>query len=321
MGTIIAFLLLVPYWKQILIGAGVLIFLVIVISARRQSHARAAYEQQLQAEQERRHAAEVAAEVAAKARVAEAEAAARAQSKANLAEIARSLYSHGESASASTGYSPSDCTVQFEPPEVLGDMCLSYSYRDVEFFCPDDCKTLAAAVPAGKQLSMSYEPENPYDSSAVAVYYDKQKIGYMYRNKLRDMLNDFADDPEKDFLPISTRWTEKPAFDLFFYKSACVVIREMESNPGAKSFKLTGNRNEDAQNALGLCSVGDVVTVHYDGADDKYLADTDYGFIGNFPASASRLFDQFSNYDARICEIEQDDETDKYSVRVIVVPD
>lgn len=46
-------------------------------------------------------------------------------------------------------------------------------------------------IHAGDCLELRQEPENPYDSKAIAVYDGEQRIGYIYRGAGQDMTNDF----------------------------------------------------------------------------------------------------------------------------------
>ncbi len=68
-----------------------------------------------------------------------------------------------------------------------------YHYDEVEFFIPEDIaiRMKKGAIQPGATITLMQEPENPYDDRAVALYADKQKIGYLYRNRLQDMANDF----------------------------------------------------------------------------------------------------------------------------------
>lgn len=45
-------------------------------------------------------------------------------------------------------------------------------------------------------VMLEQEPENPYDSRAVAVTQCGQKLGYIYRGNMQDMINDFMDREE-----------------------------------------------------------------------------------------------------------------------------
>lgn len=207
----------------------------------------------------------------------------------------------------------------FDAPEYNSGYCLVYSYTDVGFFVPDELKTVSSSVPPYKQLTLSYEEDNPYDASAIAVKYNGAKIGYMYKGKLRDMVSDYDRD-DRSVMAVSRYWTDAPILDLFFYRSAIDVIKSMRRNENAHEFTLTNNRGAEAQDDIGFSSVGEPVDLIYDPEIDRYIVECNGFFIGRLPAGANRIIERFSEFDAKISAIEEDDETEKMSVDVVVVP-
>lgn len=71
----------------------------------------------------------------------------------------------------------------------------TYSYNNVEIAAFDymiekcDFKKIAARP----ILRLQQEPQNRVDPRAVAVYWQDQQLGYLYRNRLQDMANDWID--------------------------------------------------------------------------------------------------------------------------------
>lgn len=76
------------------------------------------------------------------------------------------------------------------PIEVDG-MKLSYSYEDVKIYMPNKDDFPFENFMPGDDVEFKKEPDNEYDSNAVAVYWKMQKIGYIYRGKMQDMINDY----------------------------------------------------------------------------------------------------------------------------------
>ncbi|MGM9628994.1 MAG: HIRAN domain-containing protein [Faecousia sp.] len=70
---------------------------------------------------------------------------------------------------------------------------LAYSYEDVKFYPPADIvsKINKNKLQVGAELRVVQEPSNSYDHNAVALYLGNQKIGYLLKNRLQDMANDF----------------------------------------------------------------------------------------------------------------------------------
>lgn len=78
-------------------------------------------------------------------------------------------------------------------PESLPNMQLAYEYHDVKIYIPSGMvsKVDQAKIKKNDVLSLIQEPQNHYDPKAVAVYWNDTKIGYLYRNRLQDMANDY----------------------------------------------------------------------------------------------------------------------------------
>lgn len=70
---------------------------------------------------------------------------------------------------------------------------LRHSYYDVEVegFAQQnfDIKKLELE----KFVMFDFEPDNQYDSNAIAVFYDDQKIGYVPQNSLQSMIKKYSD--------------------------------------------------------------------------------------------------------------------------------
>lgn len=103
-------------------------------------------------------------------------------------------------------------------PSVYLDCDLAYSYKDVWFTCPDECVAFAKTVPKNMRLSVRISKVNSGGEKSVEILYIGETIGYMIDNKLKKMLIDYADDPNKSFLVIGEEWVDHPSVSLYFYK-------------------------------------------------------------------------------------------------------
>lgn len=76
---------------------------------------------------------------------------------------------------------------------VRGTAELTYHYDDVKFYPPEEILEGVdiSKFRTGDEITLVQEPENEYDPRAVALYIKDQKIGYMLRNRLQDMANDY----------------------------------------------------------------------------------------------------------------------------------
>lgn len=68
-----------------------------------------------------------------------------------------------------------------------------YLYDNVGVAIPPaaNCSTDYSNMKIGDSVLLVPEPDNEYDSRAVALYHDTKHIGYLYKNKLQDMYHSF----------------------------------------------------------------------------------------------------------------------------------
>lgn len=193
-------------------------------------------------------------------------------------------------------------------PSKFMQMPLAYNYDNVSIFTPDDIAVAIdfPALPLGATLSLRQEPENPYDSGAIAVYLEDQKIGYLYRNKLQEMANDFIKSHCPIFAAIQAVNDDEHKIEI-----ALAYYRPKLHTGKTKSFKLTGNRNQEMQEAILFANEGDEIFVDYDFEKDKYSA----GDLGYFPKSAEKYLEDDPFVVISSIKL---DENDKYVVTVEV---
>ncbi len=86
---------------------------------------------------------------------------------------------------------PSPSPNEIEVPLSLGGSRLAYKYEDVNIFVPDALNIDFPSLELGHSVSFRAERDNPYDNDAIAVYNNGDKLGYLYRGKIRDMVYDF----------------------------------------------------------------------------------------------------------------------------------
>ena len=72
---------------------------------------------------------------------------------------------------------------------------IKYHYDDVEIAVRD--RYAANGLQPGDSLMFKPEPDNQYDSGAVAIYHNSDKVGYMYKGRLQDMCRDFLERGDK----------------------------------------------------------------------------------------------------------------------------
>lgn len=171
--------------------------------------------------------------------------------------------------------------------DVEGNNIIKYEYEDKMFLLENVINTLSGH--GGEDLTFSPEPENEYDNKAVAIFLDEAKVGYVYKGKIQDMLNDWI--KRNDFFRGYINKINKPenfvTYKIAFYKNKDTFEH--------KTFSLvkTGKKiNEDLKRSdnLELMSEGDAVSVDYDSYDDCFVVyNEDYEEIGELPSSAENF--------------------------------
>lgn len=76
-------------------------------------------------------------------------------------------------------------------PETLEGMPIAYQYTDVDVAILRGQEPNFAYFRSGDTATLKQEPENTYDPNAVAVYANGTKIGYLYKGRIQDIVNDY----------------------------------------------------------------------------------------------------------------------------------
>lgn len=96
----------------------------------------------------------------------------------------------------------------------------SYIFDTVDVCVIRDNQPDYGSLNIGDTVEFKGEPDNPYDSKAVAIYVDTVKIGYLYRGKIQDIANEYlASEVSKAIIGVITS-VDKPkiTIDIGLYK-------------------------------------------------------------------------------------------------------
>lgn len=193
--------------------------------------------------------------------------------------------------------------------EVHGENVLKYSYeKDI---CLFEYGYAHLAGNGGKTLKFVQEPDNPYDSEAVAIYLGANKLGYVYRNdKVQKMINDWIRRGEyfTGYLNKFSVADKKATFKIGFYKPfSCYP---------SKTYSLvrTGKKIDDFETRAGNlleCDVGDCVSVSSSYSDSYVVFQYDCtAEIGELPKSAENFLGEYDDKDIIGVIREIDDENE-----------
>lgn len=199
---------------------------------------------------------------------------------------------------------------KIEMPAVSG-FELKYSYNDVLIVGGETAGLSAKDV--GAYVDLVEEPENPENPKSILVVRKETTLGRFPQSKLQDMVHDFRARGGAVMARISNISENKLEICVGYY---CEVENEysklLDNGVSFRSFKLTGNRGEELQSNISLCTVGEPVETSYDFEKEKYSAICGVE-IGFFPKSAEKFLE--GNFRAYIKEVDLD-ENGKYYILV-----
>lgn len=191
--------------------------------------------------------------------------------------------------------------------DVVDENVLSYQYENnlfVQNFEP-------IVGNGGESIKLIPEPDNEYDSETISVYLNGEKIAYIYKGKIRDMIHDWKKRDWKICAYINKyNVAEKTAtYKIGFYKPLDVF-----ENHEYKLTKISKKEDEFTGTSrfenLSCLSEGDMVSIEdmvvYDCADE----------IGELPKSAEDFIYSCEETVAIISEMDEDD--DKISAKITV---
>ena len=162
---------------------------------------------------------------------------------------------------------------------------LVYEYEE-NIFLNDNAVSILQGK-GGAKITFVSEPENPYDSSAVLILLDGQKIGYVYRGKVQDMINDWLKRNDY-FIGYINKYSienNKATYKIGFYKP--LSIYENKRFPLTKVTKRPDEFTHYSRyEKLCECEDGDFVLIEQN-YEDNYIVTTEFADeIGELPKSA-----------------------------------
>ena len=109
-------------------------------------------------------------------------------------------------------------------PNVIDGKALKYSYEAPLVMLPDVCGVADLIGKTGKSLDIVLEPENEYDSRAVALYLEGKKIGYVHKGRLQDMIHDWIERGD-EILCCLKRLTAEDAYFLIGFIRTWIISK------------------------------------------------------------------------------------------------
>lgn len=165
---------------------------------------------------------------------------------------------------------------------------IKYHYDHVDVFIPKDFSINWDGIDPGDTVAFERDPSNPHDSNAILVQHNLCKLGYMYRNKLYDMMHDYlaAGLPVYGHIDSMDDEVRKITIFLAFYGSTF--------NEPRKTFRLTASKGKASQEIIEYLSEDDALDVEYDFEKEKYVVYDSGEVIGALPKTAEKFVDDKS---------------------------
>lgn len=177
----------------------------------------------------------------------------------------------------------------FDDYDADDDTYLAYSYEESLAFA----NTSVLTGNGGKVITFKQEPDNEYDKNAVAVYLNDTKVGYLYRGRTQEMVNDWIsrDMPFWGYVNKIDTANNKATIKIGFYRS----LNEL----AMKKFRLTRITKKADEfgssrcDNVGSCSDGDLVEYTTSFDSDNYIITDECGEeLGEVGAKAVEFIDE-----------------------------
>lgn len=87
--------------------------------------------------------------------------------------------------------SPEQINKLAEWPEEYNGRTIAYQYTEVQLYRPPKYQKRLPFITPGTELTIQREPKNQYDCNAVKFTYKGELVGYVHKNRMQDMLNEW----------------------------------------------------------------------------------------------------------------------------------
>ena len=203
-------------------------------------------------------------------------------------------------------YTPTDSTPKKEEiPDGEKNYDLFFEYLDGQFLCyqyeqkicfikDDNIEEKFGYIigNGGKKLKFEFEPDNPYDSMAVAIYIDDKKLGYVYSGQTQDMIHSYHKQGRLicGYLNKYSAEEHTATYKIGFYKPVdCFENKQFSLTKTSKKIDEYTNRADNLSN----CDEGDLLFIEREFLGENYIVSTDgYDEIGELPKSAVNFIEE-----------------------------
>ncbi|MGI6634218.1 MAG: hypothetical protein ACOX7B_03480 [Christensenellales bacterium] len=192
------------------------------------------------------------------------------------------------------------------PPKSWGEP-LAYQY--IEKVCIDtNNPPRLDLIAIGDEITFQQEPHNPFDAKAVVIQTKTQKLGYVYKSNVQDMINDFKD---RGQMVLGYVYDIYPADYTIKYLIGFYCFKRPKGKIVARG-KLVANRSKDAQENVSYSKRYEPLSIEYDDEKAAYNVLAGGLFIGRLPKAMVSLADNAAFFVDSV----EEDEDGKYHIIV-----
>ncbi len=194
--------------------------------------------------------------------------------------------------------------------DTLGRAYKRYSYEENMY--THDFDISCVANQGGKEIKFVPEPKNEYDEKAIAIYLGENKIGYVNKGLVQDMIHDYTKKRWK-FVGHINKYSisdRRITYKIGFY----VPFDQFEERSFSLK-KITGDRKDN----ISTLDEGDGISVDYESVDDCFIVYNDaYEDIGVAPKSEGKYLEECEDIVGYVDSVEYDDENNVVGADVVV---
>jgi len=171
----------------------------------------------------------------------------------------------------------------------------------------------------GKKVQFQFEPDNPYDSMAVAIYLEDKKLGYVYNGQTQEMIHSYHKQGRLicGYLNKYSVEERTATYKIGFYKP--LDYFENKQFTLTKTTKRIDEYTTRAEN-LEDCAEGDFLLIEKEFLGENYIVFNDSNDeIGELPKSAVNFIEEYCP--DKICGIFnslEEDENGKTKAKITI---
>lgn len=180
---------------------------------------------------------------------------------------------------------------EFSTISEFGHFGVAYAYQNVEVAGVNFAEPDLNSLKAGSSIDFDLEPDNEYDKNAIRITCDNQKLGYVHKGKLQNMISDWKSRGDLILAAISkiNRKEKSIEYGIAFFTDKLAGKEKWDSlkaslTKTSKKDEYGGNRQDVLENA----NEDDILAAEYNDFEETYVLSNDYGDeIGELSKSIS----------------------------------